>query len=178
MERICRHNGYTLIETMVVMAIMGIMLVVIGPSYASYQRGKSLSYARTLIINEVRYVQDSTLSGMKTKFSGTMTTPKGGYGMYFQNGATSMIIFGDLDADGVYDSSNEFVETVNLTSGVRISDLNVGSSTAAVSYVCVPPYAKGIINTLSGATLTITLQSTKDSAALGYVSIGSSGYTN
>jgi prepilin-type N-terminal cleavage/methylation domain-containing protein len=171
-----KQEGYSLMETMVVVAIIGIMTIVIGPSYASYQRGKALSYGRTLIINETRYVQDSALTGLK--YSRTGITQKGGYGIYFEKNATYFKVFVDVDEDKAYDPVTEYVETVNLTGNVKISDLNAGSSINAASYVCVPPYGKGYINASGSATLDITLQSTQNSAAVAHVTIGSSGYTN
>lgn len=144
-----------------VIAIIGIMSVILAPSYAVYKRDKSMSYAKTQLMNDVRYVQNYTLSSKI--FPSTFMSPAGGYGIHFTTGANenTYTIFGDLSADHHYESG-EWIETVGTVNNVKITQIRVNKGAGwvamtSVDYVCVPPYGKIYID---GAQDNVTLEIT------------------
>jgi|GEM_PF-2323548 prepilin-type N-terminal cleavage/methylation domain-containing protein len=150
----CVEKGFSLIEIMAVIAIMGIMGVIIAPRYASNKNAKALSYAKTQITNDIRYVQNYTFS---TKRMPDGSSPTGGFGIHFKEG-TQYVIFGDKAGTGAvnqrYDGGGELFETVNLVDGVRISNLRIRKGavwsdvpeSAGVDFVSQPPYGKIFID--------------------------------
>lgn len=181
MNKLKEKNGYTLIELLLVVAITGIMAAVLVPQYTKEQRKKSLSYGRTQIINDLRYTQDVTLSGMS--FPGATVTSKGGYGIYVRQNASYYYIYGDLDKSGDYTASaegtanDERVERVDLPSGVKVKEISIDAigGRSSVSYICVPPYGKGKINGSDSSKTKITLVGTDPSTVLS-VTISATGY--
>lgn len=167
------EKGFSLIELAVVIFIIAIMTVVIAPRYSSYRNSKSISYAKTQIITDLRYTQDYTLSTKKL-LNGDHAT--GGFGIRFKKGKSSYVIFGDGGdkPNHKYDGGNELFETVDLVGDVTISDLTVnGVSVNYVNYVSEPPYGKVYIDGSGDATLVITF--TNAAGSTGIITVKSSG---
>lgn len=175
-----------MIELAVVVSIMVIMSAIIFPRYASYKNAKSISYAKTQMMNDIRYAQTYTLSTKKMPDTSSPNgiSPTGGYGVHFKKGLSTYVIFGDrvhgaVQPNYIYDASsaeNELFETVNLVEGVTIFDLILnGSSVNNADYVSVPPYGKVFINGSNGnVTLKVIL---KNGAGLtAEVTITSAGF--
>jgi len=185
-----KQKGFSLVEVSIVMAIMVLLGAAIAPRYSAYKKEKSMSYARTQIVNDVRYVQSYTLSTKKFKDG---TSPTGGFGIHFVKGATTYTVFGDKIHSGVqpnhiYDSTYptssaecEFLETIQLVDGITITNLRVNKSGTwitlnSVDYVTVPPYGKVYIdNTNTNVTLEITF-SNGVAGRTEIVNISSSGF--
>lgn len=51
MKPICRHNGFTLIEILIVVAIIGIIASIAYPSYAEYVRNGKRAEGKTLLVD-------------------------------------------------------------------------------------------------------------------------------
>jgi prepilin-type N-terminal cleavage/methylation domain-containing protein len=151
-----KQQGFSLVEAMVAVAIISIMTMAGVPQYIAYKRARSMKLAKEQMVNEVRFVQDNTLSGIK--FPGTTIPARGGYGLRFNAGTpSSYIVFGDRDANHRYDAAGgEWLETVQLPAGITITGLSIQSAGIA-DYVCAPPYGKGTINAASGE-LVVTLR--------------------
>lgn len=167
------QKGLSLLELLLVIAIIGVMAVAIGPNYAASKKAKSMSFARTQMVNDIRYVQNFTLSSTKAFADGT--SAPGGFGIRFQKNSSSYIIFGDKMQGGAtpnhrYDpgatgADAELLETVNLVGGIKISDLKISKNGSAfadvtggyVDYNSAPPYGKIFIdNTQDNVILQIT----------------------
>lgn len=182
------EKGFSVIEILAVIAIVGIMSVVIAPRYASHRNAKSLSYAKTQITNDIRYVQNYTLS---TRRFPDGTSPTGGFGIHFEKGKPRYMIFGDKAGAGVpnlrYDGTDELFETSNLVDGVTITGLRVrkGGSWAAsdaVDFVSQPPYGKifidGAKNEDYAGGIALEITYTNSASASGKVVLSGSGLIN
>jgi len=182
-------KGFSLVELIVVIAIMATLGVVVAPQYASNKREKSMSYARTQIINDIRYVQSYTLS---TKRFPDGTSPTGGFGIFFEKGKTYYIVFGDKLHGGPVDhqynpeytlGGSELFERINLVDGITITNLelvNTATSTStwplSVSYVSVPPYGKVYIGGLADTMILKVTFSNGIASRTETININSSGF--
>lgn len=174
-------------EVLVVVAIMGIMAVAVVPGYSSNKRTKAMNFAKTQIINDMKYVQNSTLSGMKIPGD---RVSRGGFGINIVKGNNYFIIFGDENANKEYDAGTDgIVEKVFLEGGVFVSELKeyndrygngTGNDHLKINYVCVPPYGASFIDSSGGdqeVIIKITLSS-PDGKMQSSFFISSTGYTS
>ncbi|MDD3006898.1 MAG: type II secretion system protein [Candidatus Pacebacteria bacterium] len=177
-------KGFSLIELLVVLAIMTIMGAIVVPKYASNKNAQAMKYAKTQIVNDIRYVQTYTLN--TKKFPDGSPSPIGGYGIHFQKDKDYYTVFGDkrhaVDPNYLYDDSYpagsadyEFYEQIDLVDGVHISKLTVnGTEVDSVDYVSTPPYGKIFIAELNtNVELEITYMNSADDT--GVVKANSSG---
>ena len=135
-------NGFTLIELIVVMAIISIMVAVNMPNYFESIDKKALHLAESQIINDVKTVQD--YSYRLLKHNGTF--PDGGYGIYFDKSSSNKyIVFADLNNDGIYDTPVEMYQEIELPQKTDLSEIFIVSSASTsntISIVFKPPYGK------------------------------------
>ena len=142
--------AFTLIEFLVVVAIIIIIAILVLVNYRGGERRYSLEGAAQELITHLRRAQNMALTGVT--YGGTV--PAGGYGVHFDTHTPdSYILFADNDEDYFYDSGEE-IETIKLSSKIRLSGLNPASP---LDIVFVPPDPQTKIN---GGTnpATITLQ--------------------
>lgn len=148
------QKGIGLLELLIVIAIIGIMSLIVVPSYVNYKKEKAMSFARTQISNNIRMVHSYTLSAVK--LPGGTFPPYGGYGIHFMESSGSQtgkeyMLFADKMANGFYDSGDVDIERISLPSGITITDLQykksgvwyntLGASSYIVAdYVSFPPY--------------------------------------
>lgn len=184
MRFIKNQKGMSLVELLAVLAIIGIMSILFIPQYSKYKDSKSLGLAKTQITNDIRVVQNYTLS--TNAFQGAF--PQGGYGIHFDitdpNNATKYIIFADKDQNKAYDSLNgEKVEEVTLPGSVKVTGLKVNngseSSRNKVDFVCVPPYGVIYIDgDGSGATTELKIEYKNNTSGSDFVILKRSGFIN
>jgi prepilin-type N-terminal cleavage/methylation domain-containing protein len=108
-------RGVTLLELVVVVAIVGIFSSISAVTYSSTEKQRKVTLAAQQIQADVRYVQNLALSFKKHngKFA------RGGYGIRFLHNASLYTIFADLDCFGGSDcsvSSNQFATGGTSTS--------------------------------------------------------------
>ncbi|MEA2098067.1 MAG: prepilin-type N-terminal cleavage/methylation domain-containing protein [Patescibacteria group bacterium] len=138
-------NGFTIIELIVVMAIMGIMFAVTIPQYSKIRDSKALSLGEEQIINDIRMVQNYAYSILKNDGS----FPVGGYGINFSNNSKEYIIFADKNGNMEYDGAIEIFEKIELPRNVKIVSLKINSIEKAdgiVGIVFTSPYGKVFID--------------------------------
>ena len=143
-------KGFTLIELIIVISIIGIMSAIIVPQYTKYRDSKSLFLGAEQGVGDIRMVQNYAYSILKDNGS----FPVGGYGIHFSKDSNAYTIFSDKDGDMEYDSSSENFKEIKLPEGVKIISLKVDTAdTADVDLVFTSPYGKVFIdkeNKISG----------------------------
>ncbi len=91
MESNRSHNGFTLIELMVVMAIIAVVLAVVLTSQSSFNKTITLANTAYDVALTIRYAETY---GLGSRAVGTMTNA--GYGVHFQNAPSkSFTLFSD-----------------------------------------------------------------------------------
>ena len=138
--------GFSLIELMTVIAIIGIMTSIAVPYYTQNRDSKALSFGMEQIVSDIRMVQNYAYSILETGGS----YPSGGYGVNFLVDSNEYIIFADKDGDMEYSGVNEKVSLVKLSRGVKIVSLKINGtedSNGEINLVFTPPYGKVFIDT-------------------------------
>ena len=160
-------EGFTLIELIIVMAIMGIMFAVTVPQYSKIRDSKALSLGEEQVVNDIRMVQNYAYSILKSDDS----FPVGGYGINFSNNSSEYIIFADKDGDMEYDGVSEIFERIKLPRDVEIVSLKVDSTEevdGVVDLVFTPPYGKVFIdknNKITGNFIDLEIVISNDSGS-------------
>jgi len=145
-------KGFTLIEIIIAIFIMGIMFSITVPQYAKYRDSKSLFLGTGQVVGDIRMVQNYAYSILKDNGS----FPVGGYGIHFSKDSNTYTIFADKDDDMEYDSDSESFKEIKLPESVKITSLKINSAEeldGAVDLVFTPPYGKVFIdkeNKISG----------------------------
>ena len=170
---IINQKGFSLIELIAVIAIMGIASTIVIAQYSDSRDSKALFLGAKQIANDVRTAQNYAFGALAVGG----TNP--GYGIRFSNGSSSYIIFADKDdnktrkADG-----DEDIQTVNFPEGVTVQSLKVdGSDTDPVDIVFTSPYGEACINTISGSAINIKIK-ISNSAGVEIIDISGSGKIN
>lgn len=140
-----KKSGFTLVELMVVMAIIGIMSAVVILQHKGYRDSKALILGEKQVINEIRITQGKTYHILSDEGS----FPRGGYGIRFSKNATNYIVFADNNNNAVYDAGEE-LEIVELPKNVEVSNLKKDGVDVAgpVDLIFKPPYGKVLIDRL------------------------------
>ena len=139
------QKGFSLIELMMVIAIVGIASTIVIAQYSNSRDLKALSFGAKQIANDVRMAQNYAFGALE---SGG-TNP--GYGISFSNNSSSYIIFADKNNDKTYGGAGEEFQTVNLPDGVTVQSLKVDNvDTDPVDVVFTSPYGETHINDNSG----------------------------
>lgn len=144
--------GFSLLEIIVVMAIIGIMVAVFAPGQSKNRDKKVLILAAERVANDIRSARSYTFN--TTSFSDVIGPPAGGFGIHFDENSSAYFIFGDLDGDKIYkvDGSEKYQE-ITLSGGIEISDLEINGAPIAVpaDVVFTSPYGVTYINESNAA---------------------------
>ncbi len=113
-------KAFTLVESLVVIAIIGILSLILFPNYQSTQQKLALQRSAFKLAQDIRTVQEMAMSA--EEFEGEI--PEGGYGISLSSGASFYAIFIDKDLDGKYDNPSEKVEDIFLENDIEINSIN------------------------------------------------------
>lgn len=132
-----QDSGFTLIELIVTIAIMGIAFSIFVSQYAIYRNAKALSLGEEQVVNDIKIIRNYALGTIRANSD----FPKGGYGIRFLIDSDGYTIFADADEDHKYSNTGEKFEEIKLPQNVKVTFLRVnGVITDPVDLVFAPPY--------------------------------------
>jgi prepilin-type N-terminal cleavage/methylation domain-containing protein len=194
MESFHLHRGLTLVELMVVLAIIGIIMSIVLNSQSTFNK--------TIILKNAAYDIALTLRSVETYGLGSRATvgnvKNAGYGVHFQSGAQgSFILFADTSpsasctmpdckpGDHIYTSGDDtFVQTYTLGNGITISDFCAfsgrwwcasASELSSLDIVFARPNPDAFIRSGGSSYTSACLAVTSPQGGAKYVSVASSG---
>ncbi len=139
-------KAFTLVESLIVVAIIAILSLILFPNYQSAQQQLALQRSAFKLAQDIRTVQEMAMS--VKEFEGEV--PEGGYGISLSSPSTSYTIFADVDSDGEYDNPSEKVEDISLESGIEINSIIPAS---LISIIFLPPDPEVFFKNPGGADL-------------------------
>lgn len=110
-----KGSGFTIIDLMVSIAIMGLLTLTVVISFIQSERNQNLSNAAEVFASQLREVENWALAGKAVKATNVFTgeekevVPAGGYGIKFSksslDGKISYLFFADMIRDLIYDTA-------------------------------------------------------------------------
>ncbi|MDQ5882520.1 MAG: type fimbrial biosis protein FimT, partial [Pseudomonadota bacterium] len=132
-----RQHGFSLVELMVVIVIMGILMGIAGPSFLDFIRRSQAMGAVNEFVSDINMARSEALrkrsrvvicSRQSDTNCGAATDWNSGY-----------LIFVDADSDGVFDAGEQLVKSVQ-SPGSRLSlAVTATATTSAVSSLAFRP---------------------------------------
>ncbi len=174
------NKGFTIIELIVVMAIISIIAALIVPSYNKARNNKDLLLGREQVLGDIRMAQNYSFNTLK--FGAIF--PEGGYGVHFNIGdPQKYIIFADIDSDQEYGAGEQFQE-LELGRSVEISSLEIEDALAnvisvnSVDLVFKPPYGKVFIKSGLNFYVKLEIEIKNDDGETRMIKVEDSGLIN
>lgn len=133
-----RGEGFTLIELLVVTGIIVLLSAMFLPIYKTGQKSFALQRAAHKVAQDLRRAQE--LSASSHEFQGQVVPQ--GYGIRFEQGSSSYILFADLNKPQGYNNVAEKVEEIELEAGIVISGL---SASPYLTVIFIPPDPETVI---------------------------------
>ena len=137
------QKAFTFVESMIVIAMIGILSIVIIPSYQSARNQLALERAAVKLAQDLRKVQEMAMSAQDCEVCPGGGIPEGGYGLYINKNDplcsdNCYHIYANIAAPwDKYTSSDIILETIFIENGVLMHDLVVPSGNYSVNFT--PP---------------------------------------
>ena len=136
MKHLLNSKGFTLIETILVISIMGILLGTASVSLINYQRNNMLRSTADEISSNIKRVKSNAISSLDNNL----------YGIHFEN--NKYVVF----KGNVYNSSDSSNEIFNLSGGLTFSNIRLdGSNNLIFSKFFGGALTSGTIDLVSGS---------------------------
>lgn len=181
-----KYRAFTLVEMLLVMAIIGIMSAVLFASLTSNRSASRLKAAQREVASTIKLAQTYALQGKTQDNSGVQTTPCG-YGIFFTNITSYKLFYNDLngafpDCEAqnesvlfrTYLGGSQVAESYSLKNNVELSVGFFGTLFSGVYFAV--PHANaynGIGSAFASQTYTLKISGT---ALTKTATINSSGF--
>lgn len=120
-----QKRGFTIIEFIVTISILLIITTAILLKYPNFRQNIFLKRTAQEIALTLRQAQTY---GLSTKESQPGTNVFSGYGVHFESGSDSFVLFSDTNDNKTYDGSGEDVQKFKIQTGDKIADLCVNTT--------------------------------------------------
>ncbi|QLI80760.1 GspH/FimT family pseudopilin [Chitinibacter fontanus] len=130
-----RSSGFTLIEMMVVVALLGIIAGIAAPSLTMFAKNSALSGSSEELLNVFSYAKTEAIkrgSSISICNSAAPTAASPSCVTGTPNWATGWLLFLDADGDGVYDSGETLLQIGHAVKNV--SSINVTNNAKFVRF--------------------------------------------
>ncbi|MDD5145535.1 MAG: type II secretion system protein [Candidatus Pacebacteria bacterium] len=142
------NKGFTLVEIMVVISIIGIMSAITIPRYRSGQNHLALQRAASKLAQDIRRAEEMVISSADCPACGGSSAR--GYGVFAISGSDSYILYADTQSpDKFYSGSDAVLETIKLEKNIVISGINTPQNQISVNFE--PPDPAVNLNYMPGS---------------------------
>ena len=132
-------KGFTIIEFLIVISIIGIFSVITIPNYRSAQQQLALQRSASKLAQDIRRAQEMAMS---TEELSTGDLPEG-YGVYIDKGESDRYyIYADINGNERYDSGEEQGEAIYLEKEVCIETFVPPSVNFSINFKPPDPVVK------------------------------------
>ena len=142
--RVNKNRGFTIVEFLIVISIIGILSVIAFPNYRSTQQRLALQRSASKLAQDIRRSQEMSMS-MKELSTGDLPE---GYGIYIYKNDSDCPdddcyhIYADIDGDERYDPGEEQGETIFLEKEVYIENFVPFSNNFSINFKPPNPTVK------------------------------------
>ncbi len=89
------ETGYSLVELLTVIAVIGIMTAIAASSYSESKRSAALEKAARELVSDLRRAQNMAMNTAVFDNGGTLVVPAGGYGIHLAPSSATYTLFAD-----------------------------------------------------------------------------------
>jgi len=131
-----KQKGFTLIELIVVMAIIVILTTLVLANYRDGQKRYALSQSAQQLASDLRRIQNMAMNGVGI----SAASGRRGYGIYINLANNdSYIIYADQNGNNTWQPSDELIEAINLANNVKITGVSTPNEKADIYFESPDP---------------------------------------